>query len=173
MLYEHALADAFKNYFQSLGGSLADIVTVEPVGAQGERADISFIFHPEKFSGQATGTSEVEIFNMSVKNIDFDAMLTAQDHAKNLRVGGGAKIFGDELKKIKTVKDSMYFFSQGRRVIEALGENTSFHGFTNGKVKFTWDLINTMHYKKHYLLGTPRPSKAYIEWMYDKYNLTN
>jgi hypothetical protein len=110
---------------------------------------------------------------MSVKNIDFDAMLTAQDHSKNLRVGGGAKIFGEELKKIKTVKDSMYFLSRGRRVIEALGEDTSFHGFTNGKIKFTYDLIKIMHYQNYYLLGTPNPSKTYIEWMYDKYNLIN
>ena len=171
VLYEHALLEAIINFLNSKG-SLSDIIEIIPIGAQGGRGDIEFRFHPEALNGTSQGSSEYTIYDVSIKNTDIDSLLTSQNHSAKLRVGGGQEVFGNELNKIYTVQDSIYFLSRGDNVKRAIGKNTTMYGFANGKIKFTSDLIQQLHYQKNYVLAMPNLKSYYISWIAQKNNLT-
>lgn len=170
LLYEHALVGAFKDFFKTKG-SLSDVIEITPIGAKGGKGDIAFKFHPELLSGNGQDSSDFIIHEVSVKLTELEHILTSEEHGEKLRVGGGKETFGeDELKTVHSVQDSIYFLSKKDNVIKAIGPNTTMYGLANGRIKFTSDLINNLHYKRHYVLAMNSPSTKnyYISWINQK-----
>lgn len=174
ILYEHAVIDGMQKYFSKIS-DLSDIIEITAEGAKGGRSDIKFSFSPEKFNKNEIGEIKQRDFNIQVKNVSLEDFLSSQDHSEKLRVGGGKEIFKNELlveNKNPSIEYTMYFLSRNRNVIRAIGEDITLYGYAHGKLKFTADLIKTLHYEKHYNLAMPKiqskQKSAYIEWMRQK-----
>ena len=168
IMYEHAFLDALENYFKSREG-FENILEIKSVGAKGQRSDIEFILHPEKFNQQTKGESTFTTLGMSIKNTDYTKFLEAKDlHNNKLRVGGGKKIFQKEdLKQLYSIPRSVYFLSRSGNPQKALGENIVAHGFNEGRFVFTYDLVES-HLAKNIYLSMPqvKAKDYYIEWMH-------
>ena len=171
ILYEHAVIEGLQKYFSHVT-DLADVVNITAEGAKGGRSDIKIVLLPEKFNKHEIGETQQREFNVQVKNVSLEQFLASQEHSDRLKVGGGKEIFKNELlaeAKNPTVEYTMYFLSRGENVIRAIGRDITLYGYANGQLKFTADLIKTLHYEKHYSLGMPKiqskQKSAYIEWM--------
>lgn len=174
ILYEHAVIDGLQKYFNDIS-DLSDIIEITPEGAKGGRSDIKFSFVTEKFDKNKIGQTRQKDFNIQVKHVSLEDFLVSQDHSKKLKVGGGKEIFKNELlteNKNPSVEYTMYFLSRGQNVLRAIGRDITLYGYANGKLKFTADLIKTLHYEKQYNLAMPKiqskQKSAYIEWVKQK-----
>lgn len=174
VLYEHAVVDGLRQYFSTID-DLSKILDITPEGAKGTRSDIKIKFNEEYFAKHIQGETSQREFNIQVKNTDLEEFLSSKSHTDTLRVGGGQAVFGQELlaqNPHPSVEYSMYFLSKRDNVLRAIGEDVILYGYANGKLKFTADLINTLHYQKHYNLAMPKiasKSKSmYIEWIRSK-----
>ena len=173
LLYEHAMAHGFTNYF-SKAENFENIVEVSQQGYQGGRTDVNIQLKPEKLNGKAKGEASIN-FGVQSKNIDLERTLASDDHNEKINVGGGSLIFKTELyseNKNPDVAYTAYFLSKGNNVVRAIGKDITIYGFADGQLKFTADLIKTLHYKKHYVLAMPgiQHSKPdlYIKWIKQK-----